>query len=578
MIVWFAQSRFAVQRPVNATRLARISLRHWVLRPWTVQETCCIGNLRHRNSAAAPRCARGSGEGLFMKRFGAALAVALVALCVVAGCNDYGNTFQRNTGALLTSLAPNSVTAGGPDFTLRVMGAGFVAKTVIQWNGKTIATTVNTDSAGNVLSVTALVPAVLTATPGKAFVNTLNPKTSNQDNGLSNTIAFLIDEKPNPLPTITSISPAIASPGSGNVSLTVSGSNFINIAKVDPSDPPQVSVVNWNSGATQVSLTATIGSASQITATVPASLLTTESCAIVTVFNPPAVDLSTHQYRPDGGGGTSPNGLTFTVSTNANFCPAASQAATARAGSAAVAEETPAVSLDGRFVAFTGASTGQQGSHSQIFLRDTCEGAASDCKPQTIVLSGASDNAEGNGDSNTPSISSDGRYVAFSSAATNLVADTPSGRQIFLRDTCHGADSSCKPQTQLVSVDPNGLLSATDNLLPSISSSGRYIAFLSVTAAKSSNAKTTTGQVNTGVRQVFIRDTCIGAASGCTPKTTRISTQPGDANTVGGKPAGPAVSGNGSGVGIVDNHSATLFTRSVAVDDRVFLAITKSQN
>jgi len=84
--------------------------------------------------------------------------------------------------------------------------------------------------------------------------------------------------------------PAIASPGSGNVSLTVSGSNFINIAKVDPSDPPQVSVVNWNSGATQVSLTATIGSASQITATVPASLLTTESCAIVTVFNPPAVD------------------------------------------------------------------------------------------------------------------------------------------------------------------------------------------------------------------------------------------------------------------------------------------------
>jgi len=36
------------------------------------------------------------------------------------------------------------------------------------------------------------------------------------------------------------------------------------------------------------------------------------------------------------------------------------------------------------------------------------------------------------------------------------------------------------------------------------------------------------------------------------------------------------MSGSGSGVGIVDNHSATLFTRSVAVDDRVFLAITKS--
>jgi hypothetical protein len=216
-------------------------------------------------------------------------------------------------------------------------------------------------------------------------------------------------------------------------------------------------------------------------------------------------------------------------------------------------------------------------------LRDTCEGAASDCKPQTSVLSAAEDGTAGNADSHTPSISSDGRYIAFSSAATNLVADTPSGKQIFLHDTCHGAAASCKPQTQIISVDPNGLLSATDNLLPSVSSSGRFVAFLSVTASKSPNAKTPNaqvnlGQVNTGVRQVFVRDTCIGATGSCTPKTTRISIQPGDANTVGGKPAGPAMSGNGTGVGIPDNHSATLFTRSVAVDDRVFLAITKSQN
>jgi hypothetical protein len=99
-----------------------------------------------------------------------------------------------------------------------------------------------------------------------------------------------------------------------------------------------------------------------------------------------------------------------------------------------------------------------------------------------------------------------------------------------------------------------------------------------VTASRSPTAKTNVGQVNTGMRQVFVRDTCIGATGSCTPKTTRISTQSGDANTVGGKPAGPAISGNGSGVGIADNHSATLFTRSVAVGDRVFLAITKSQN
>jgi len=504
-----------------------------------------------------------------MKRFGTALAaVVLVALCVAAGCNDYGNTFQRNTGALLTSLSPSNVTAGGPDFTIQVMGQGFVAKTVIQWNGKNLVTTVNTDSIGDILSVTANVPAALTATPGRAFVNTLNPKTSNQDNGLSNTIAFLINVKPNPVPGITSISPASAVPGSGDVTLSVTGSNYIQNTATSGSS--NGSVVQWTSGATQTSLTTTFTSATQLTATVPASLLTTESCAKVTVFNPPAVD--PNNPGANGGGGTSPLGQTFTVSTNANFCPAASETAQ---NSVTIAAETPAVSLDGRFVAYTG----QQGAHSQIFLRDTCEGAAKDCKPQTRVLSAAQDGTEGNGESHAPSISSDGRYVAFSSAATNLVADTPVGKQIFLRDTCNGADSSCKPQTHLISLDPDGRLSGTDNLLPSISSSGRFIAFLSVTSSKSSNAsQANTGQINTGIRQVFVRDTCIGATGSCTPKTTRISAQPGDANSVGGKPAGPAMSGGGSGVGIVDNHSATLFTRSVAVDDRVFLAITKSQN
>lgn len=521
-----------------------------------------------------------------MKRFGTAFAVALVALCAVAGCNDYGNTFQNNTGALLLSLSPGNIPAGGPDFTIQVMGQGFVAKTAIQWNGKNLATTVNTDvNTGAILSVTALVPAALTATPGKASVNTLNPATSKQDNGLSNTIAFIITEKPNPLPTITSISPTIAAPGSGDVALTVNGSNYIQNTSGSCTTvggvPPNGSYVQWTSNGAQTCLNPSAASASQLTVTVPAALLTTESCAIVTVFTPAAVGGS-------GGGGTSPHGLTFTVSTNASFCPAASQASQSNAA-VAIAQETPAVSLDGRFVAYTGTPNGQ-GSHSQVFLRDTCEGVAKDCKPQTTVLSAASDNADGNGDSNTPSISSDGRYVAFSSAATNLAENTPSGRQIFLRDTCNGADPSCKPQTQLASVDPSGLLSATDNLLPSISSSGRYIAFLSVTPTKTSasaasktnvpqaNTSQAASQSNSGVRQVFIRDTCIGAASGCTPKTTRISTQPGDANSSGAKPAGPAVSGNGSGVGITDNHSATLFTRAVAVDDRVFLAITKSQD
>jgi hypothetical protein len=500
-----------------------------------------------------------------------------VTLCVTAGCNDYGNTFQQNTGALLISLSPGNIAAGGADLTITAIGSGFVAKTVIQWDTKNLATTVTLDVNGNATNVTAVVPAAMTATPGRHFVNTLNPITSKQDNGLSNTIAFIVTAPANPVPVLTSISPVIASPGSADVTLTVTGSSFVqNTATTG--NPLNGSIVVWNTTTTATNLATTFGSASQLTATVPASLLTTESCTKVAVFTGPSVD--PNNPTGNGGGGTSMNQAVFTISTNATFCPAAAQAAQS---AMAVAEETPAVSLDGRFVAFAGTPTGQQNAPAQIFLRDTCEGAASDCKPQTSVLSSDENGTAGNADSHTPTISSDGRFIAFSSAATNLVAETPAGKQIFLRDTCHGAASSCKPQTQLISVDPNGLLSATDNLLPSVSSSGRYVAFLSVTASKSPNAKApntqaNAGQMNTGVRQVFVRDTCIGATGSCTPKTTRISTQPGDANTVGGKPAGPAMSGNGAGVGIADNHSATLFTRSVAVDDRVFLAIVKSQN
>jgi hypothetical protein len=82
---------------------------------------------------------------------------------------------------------------------------------------------------------------------------------------------------------------------------------------------------------------------------------------------------------------------------------------------------------------------------------------------------------------------------------------------------------------------------------------------------------------NSGYRQVFVRDTCLGA-SNCTPKTTRISLQPGDGTPLASNPAGPALSGNAGHVAIPGGNAATLFTRSVAVDDRVFLAIANQQH
>ena len=112
---------------------------------------------------------------------------------------------------------------------------------------------------------------------------------------------------------------------------------------------------------------------------------------------------------------------------------------------ASVAEETPAVSLDGRYVAYTAT----QGEHTQVFVRDTCEGADSGCQPRSLLLSAAADGTAGNDDSRAPSMSSDGRYIAFSSAATNIATGSPAGRQVYVRDTCFGATStSCTPSSR----------------------------------------------------------------------------------------------------------------------------------
>jgi WD40-like Beta Propeller Repeat len=508
-----------------------------------------------------------------MKRFWAALAVAVAAIFAVAGCNDYGNTFQNNTGALVTSVSPAQVSAGNADFTLTVNGNGFVLKTVVQWNGKTLATTVPVDSTGAALGtvVTATVPATLVAKQGTATIITLNPASGAGNNGLSNPYIFYINPPPNPPPGLASVSPLSALAGSAQLTLTLNGSSFL-----PPTDPSGGSQVNWSSGGTQRKLTILSGaSATQIQATVTSDLLANAGTASVTVFNPPSPP-QPGCVTPctGGGGGGSSAPITFTICP-ASGCPPGTPMNASTA--ALVAEETPALSLDGRYVAYTAV----QDERAQIFLRDTCEGASSSCQPRTTLLSAAPDRTPANEESHTPSMSADGRYVAFSSAATNLVENAPAGRQIYLLDTCAGAGDSCKPSMHLLSTDSNGALVGTESILPSVSASGRYVAFLTITPSHSANqapaqSKTSASASNSGYRQVFIRDTCLGA-SNCTPKTTRISLQPGDGTALGTKPAGPALSGNAGHVGIVGANTATLFTRSVAVDDRVFLAIANQQ-
>src|SRR6266481_2057926 len=117
-----------------------------------------------------------------MKRFWTAVAVAGFAFGLLAGCNDYNNSIQYNTGATLTNVAPNGLPAGSGSFLLTVNASqfnGFNSTTTVQWNGQKLATSTFVDTT----TMTATVPASLLAKPGTALVNTLTAQSGTGMNG-----------------------------------------------------------------------------------------------------------------------------------------------------------------------------------------------------------------------------------------------------------------------------------------------------------------------------------------------------------------------------------------------------------
>jgi len=131
----------------------------------------------------------------------------------------------------------------------------------------------------------------------------------------------------------------------------------------------------------------------------------------------------------------------------------------------------PAISPDGRYVAFTSSADnlveGDTNGYDDIFVHDRQTG-------QTSLVSVSSTGQQGNdnssGESDEPSsISADGRYVAFTSNADNLVQDEC---DVFVHDRQTG-------ETSRVSVGSTGQQGDGDSRWPSISADGRYVAFMS---------------------------------------------------------------------------------------------------
>lgn len=173
-----------------------------------------------------------------------------------------------------------------------------------------------------------------------------------------------------------------------------------------------------------------------------------------------------------------------------------------------------ALSADGRFVVFPSDASNLVASDtngvSDVFVRDLVAGT-------TQRISVSTGGAQGNAFSDGGSLSATGRFVVFTSQATNLVAgDTNGNSDVFLRDRQLGV-------TERISVSSGGTqgnsFSGIEKPANHCSPDGRFVVF------ESDSTNLVAGDTN-GSRDVFVRDRCSSngtAVPGCTVSTVRVS-------------------------------------------------------
>ena len=177
----------------------------------------------------------------------------------------------------------------------------------------------------------------------------------------------------------------------------------------------------------------------------------------------------------------------------------------------------------------------------------------------TTLVSVSTSGTQGDSISTTSSISSDGRYVAFESRATNLVSgDTNNATDIFVRDRDFDGNGvfdepgSGSVSTTRVSVSSSGAQTLSDSAFfpnppsvnPAISGNGRYVVF------KTRATNLVSGDTN-NVEDIFVRDRDFDGngvfdepGSGSV-STTRVSVSSSGAQALGGAKGRPAISDDG---------------------------------
>ena len=205
---------------------------------------------------------------------------------------------------------------------------------------------------------------------------------------------------------------------------------------------------------------------------------------------------------------------------------------------------SPKVSGNGKQVVFYSLAdnlvTDDNNGESDVFIRDLETGS-------TKLVSTSASGVQANGRSTEGVVSENGRYVAFSSLATNLVSTPTVGKSnVYVKDMQTGV-------IQIVSVNNHGQAGDAESFEPAISASGRYIAFSSL--ANNLDSSSANNQYD-----IFVHDRELN-------KTTRVSI-----NNSG------QISNNHSGqVSISDDGQviafASLANNLVSVDDNLLIDV-----
>jgi Tol biopolymer transport system component len=195
---------------------------------------------------------------------------------------------------------------------------------------------------------------------------------------------------------------------------------------------------------------------------------------------------------PDDGNGTSD---VFVKDLRTGEVALASADASGNEGNGFSVE--PSLSANGRFVAFqsfaSNLAPGDTDADVDVFLKDLRTG-------ETTLASADAEGNAGDGSSLAPSVSANGRLVAFQSFAANLVpGDTNDAADVFVKDLRTGA-------VTLVSAGAGGNPGDDSSYAPSVSDNGRYVVF-------ESNASNLVPGDTNGTSDIFLRDLRTGALS-----------------------------------------------------------------